>query len=79
MLAYRQKSIKIIKDKLWLHLSNAMRKFQNDYNFIPTTYLMQYDYERLKIRIQEAKKKEIFIMKPVASGKLLTYSLWERN
>lgn len=53
---------------MWLHLSHAKRKFPNDYNFVPNTYLMQYDFEKIKNLIADAKKEDIFIMKPVASG-----------
>ena len=39
---------------------------------------MQYDYDRIKFRLSEAKKNEIFIMKPVASGNFIMTSLWKR-
>jgi tubulin polyglutamylase TTLL4 len=53
------------KDKLWLHLQAQKRRFPNDYNFVPNTYLMQYDFERIKQVLQEADPTDIFIMKPV--------------
>jgi len=28
------------KDKLWIHFSAAKRKFPNDYDFMPKTYLL---------------------------------------
>jgi tubulin polyglutamylase TTLL4 len=45
-----------------------MRKFPEDFNFVPNTYLMLYDFEKIKNIIKDAKKNDIFIMKPVASG-----------
>ena len=44
---------------------------------------MQYDFEKIKNIISEAKKDDIFIMKPVASGifHFLKFkkSLWKGN
>lgn len=41
-----------------------------EYNFVPNTYLMQYDFEKIKNLVADAKKEDVFIMKPVASGNL---------
>lgn len=68
MLAYWKKGKLFNQDKLWLHLSSAKRRFPVDYNIIPTTYLMQYDWEKIKTLFHENKKTETYIMKPVASG-----------
>ena len=48
-----------------------MRKYPDDFNWVPNTYLMLYDWEKIKTLIKEAKKNDIFIMKPVASGKFV--------
>lgn len=49
MLECWKKSILFLnQDKLWLHLSSAKRKFPIDYNFTPNTYLMLYDFEKIK-------------------------------
>ena len=45
-----------------------MRIYPKDYNFVPNTYLMLYDYDKIKTMVKNAKKNDIFIMKPVASG-----------
>lgn len=34
------------KDNLWINLSKLKRKYPQDYAFIPTTYLLAYDYDR---------------------------------
>ena len=34
------------KDNLWMNLSKMKRKHPKDYDFIPNTYLLAYDYDR---------------------------------
>ena len=38
-----------------------MRKFPEDFNFVPNTYLMLYDFEKIKNIIKDAKKNDIFM------------------
>jgi tubulin polyglutamylase TTLL4 len=35
---------------------------------VPQTYLFAYDYDKIKTIMQDSKKSDIFILKPVASG-----------
>jgi glutathione synthase/RimK-type ligase-like ATP-grasp enzyme len=41
------------------------RKFGNEYDFVPNTYLLSSDYERAKAAVNDAGKNEMFILKPV--------------
>jgi len=34
------------KDNLWRNISRLKRQYNNDYDFIPNTYLLSCDYER---------------------------------
>jgi tubulin polyglutamylase TTLL4 len=34
------------KDNLWMNLSKMKRKFPREYDFVPNTYLLAYDYDR---------------------------------
>jgi tubulin polyglutamylase TTLL4 len=34
------------KDNLWINLSKMKRQFQSEYDFVPNTYLLAYDYDR---------------------------------
>ena len=36
------------KDFLWRNLSKLKRKFPTDYDFVPNTYLLAYDYDRFE-------------------------------
>jgi tubulin polyglutamylase TTLL4 len=55
------------------------RKFPNDYDFIPNTYLLSSDYERAKAAISDSSKNEMFILKPCNNacgrGKTIFYIL----
>ena len=56
------------KDGLWRNLSKMKRQFPLDYAFVPTTYILNTDFERF-IQIKEAaENKAIWIMKPCASA-----------
>lgn len=39
------------KDNLWMNLSKMKRKHPKDYDFIPNTYLLAYDYDRYDLII----------------------------
>lgn len=43
------------------------RKFPQDYNFVPNTYLLQHnsDWDRFLISKENAAKDHLWIMKPV--------------
>lgn len=34
------------KDNLWMNLSKMKRKYPKEYDFVPNTYLLAYDYDR---------------------------------
>lgn len=57
------------KDKLWQHVNFSKRKFHQEYNFMPNTYLMCTDYEKIRVVMENASNQDIFIMKPVAAAK----------
>ncbi len=40
------------------------RKFPNEFEFIPATYLLSSDFERAKSIINDASKNDMFILKP---------------
>jgi tubulin polyglutamylase TTLL4 len=48
-----QKNNFVYQDKLWLNLSNFMRKYPDYYKFIPNTYLMLYDFKKIKSMVKD--------------------------
>lgn len=38
------------KDNLYRHVTNLKRRFPNDVEFIPNTYLLASDWERFKLK-----------------------------
>jgi len=56
------------KDGLWRNLSKLKRQFPQDYNFVPTTYLLSTDFDRFMQAKDVADNNKIWIMKPVASA-----------
>ncbi|CAD8061603.1 unnamed protein product [Paramecium sonneborni] len=57
------------KDLLWLNLSKFKRKYPKEYNFIPNTYLLQYDYDRFMMAQDSAQKDTLWIKKPCADSR----------
>lgn len=56
------------KDGLWRNLSKFKRQFPQDYNFVPSTYLLSTDFDRFMQAKEAADPKAIWIMKPCASA-----------
>lgn len=48
---------------MYRHISNLKRKFPNDVEFVPNTYLLASDWERFKLKKQDAKNNELWILK----------------
>ncbi|EAR91806.2 tubulin tyrosine ligase family protein (macronuclear) [Tetrahymena thermophila SB210] len=54
------------KDCLWKNLSKVKRKFPQEYDFIPNTYILQHqsDWDRFLAKRDDAEKGKLWIMKP---------------
>lgn len=54
------------KDSLWKNLSKVKRKFPQEYDFIPNTYILQHqsDWDRFLAKRDDAEKGKLWIMKP---------------
>lgn len=56
----------------WMKISKMKRKFQEDYAFVPRTFLLSCEWERFVNALEEkqkrGKKKCLWILKPVASA-----------
>ena len=56
------------KDNLWRNLSRSKRKFPNEYNFVPNTYILSTDFERFNQVKEQAENTTLWILKPCASA-----------
>ena len=52
------------KSNLWKHYNRLKQVFPHDYNYIPQTYLLEYDLLAFQTRQQAAKNETLWIMKP---------------
>lgn len=50
-----------------MRVSHMKRKFNEDYNFVPKTYLLKTEYDRFMAILEDSPKDKLWILKPVAS------------
>lgn len=57
------------KNYLGKNLSKMKKTLPNDFNFVPTTWLLPFQYEELRLYQEKYRKKHklIFIVKPEAN------------
>ena len=56
------------KDHMWKNLNKQRRAFPEAYNFVPTTYIFPYDFDRFEMIREGADKNTLWIMKPTNSA-----------
>ena len=56
------------KDNLYRHVLRMKQKFDDQYDFIPKTYLLSNEYKRFLIIRKNSDNKALWIMKPVNSA-----------
>ena len=60
------------KDSLYINYSKMKKKFPQDYNYMPETYILPNDFELIKDQIKEYNQfdtENLLLIKPVASSK----------